>query len=274
MNDRIINKKDLLDKLFVEWRARMEKDGEHHFTEDGLLYKNDKTIEQTESEWQHSTKRVLFLLKDQNQKGDDKWDEDIRYWLKDRSVDRPQELENKRKNRELANSFIKCLAYQFWGIIKADLENDWWYEEVEMHHEEVVELFNTLPFAFVECKKMPGEGNLRASILNRHLRDYGSFLKQEIEILNPNIIVCTSQQSYDFVLKMYPNELIGLDGNMNFRYHPDKQLLIIYSLHPSARKSNKGIYDDFMYHYRLYIHHQSELIQAQDHLMFRKVNDF
>lgn len=256
-----INYHMLLDKLFKVWRskiAEIEK-GEFNFTKDGLLYKNHQTIEQTESEWQHSTKRVLFLLKDQNQKDEVKWDEDIRYWLKDRDSDRPQDLENKRKNRELANPFIKCLAYQFWGIIMADLENDWWYEEVEMHHEEVVELFNTHPFAFVECKKIPGGGNLRPSVLKHHLRNYGSFLKQEIEILNPNIIVCTSQQSYDSALKMYPNELIGLNGNMNFKYHPNKQLLIIYSLHPSARKSNKGIYDDFMNNYRQYIRHQSEL---------------
>ena len=256
-----INYHMLLDKLFKVWRskiAEIEK-GEFNFTKDGLLYKNHQTIEQTESEWQHSTKRVLFLLKDQNQKDEVKWDEDIRYWLKDRDSDRPQDLENKRKNRELANPFIKCLAYQFWGIIMADLENDWWYEEVEMHHEDVVELFNTLPFAFVECKKVPGGGSLRPSILKRHLRDYGSFLKQEIGILNPNIIICTSQQSYDFVLKMYPNELIGLDGNKNFRYHPEKQLLVIYSLHPSARKKVKVIYDNFMNDYRQYVRHQSEL---------------
>ena len=234
----------LLDELFKAWRSEMVKIEKRNFnfTEDGLLYKNHQSIEQTESEWLHSSKRVLFLLKDQNQKSEVKWDEDIRYWLKDRESDRPQDLENKSKNRTLTNSFIKCLAYLLWGIIKADNENDWWYEEVEMHHDEVVELFNTLPFAFVECKKTPGEGSLSPSILKRHLRDYGSLLKQEIEILNPNIIVCK-----------------GVDGNMKFRYHRDKRLLIILSLHPSARRSNKGIYDDFMYHYRQYIRYQSEL---------------
>lgn len=263
--EKYINYNILLDELFDVWRSKMAEieKGELNFTKDGLLYKNHQTIEQTESVWQQSAKRVLFLLKDQNQKDEIKWDEDIRYWLKDRDCDRPQDLENKRKNRELANSFIKCLAYQFWGIIKADLENDWWYEEVEMHHKEVVELFNNLPFAFVECKKIPGDGNLRPSVLKHHLRNYGSFLKQEIEILNPNIIVCTSQQSYDFVLKMYPNEFVGLDGNMNFRYHPEKKLLVIYSLHPSARKSNKGIYDNFMNDYRQYIQYQSELNQLR-----------
>ena len=33
-------------------------------------------------------------------------------------------------------------------------------------------------------------------------------LKREIEILNPNIIVCTNEEIYDFVLNLYPkNEL-------------------------------------------------------------------
>lgn len=266
--EKHISYNTLLDELFKAWRSEMVKieKGNFNFTADGLLYKNHQSIEQTESEWLHSSKKVLFLLKDQNQKSEVKWDEDIRYWLKDRESDRPQDLENKSKNRTLTNSFIKCLAYLLWGIIKADNENDWWYEEVEMHHDEVVELFNTLPFAFVECKKMPGGGSLDSAVLKQHLRNYGTFLKQEIEILNPNIIVCTSQQSYDFVLKMYPNDLVGLDGNMKFRYHPGKHLLIILSLHPSARRSNKGIYDDFMYHYRLFIHHQSVLIRSQKNI--------
>ena len=61
--EKHISYNTLLDELFKTWRLEMVKKekGKFNFTEDGLLYKNDKTIEQTESEWQHSTKRVLFL---------------------------------------------------------------------------------------------------------------------------------------------------------------------------------------------------------------------
>ena len=52
-------------------------DNTSHFTRDGLMY-NSLPNEQNENFWFSSSKRVLFLLKDQNQQGMEKWDEDIR----------------------------------------------------------------------------------------------------------------------------------------------------------------------------------------------------
>ena len=58
-----------LEKLFAEWKDRLKKDSgpETHFTKDGVMYRSGKTNEQVEQEWLASPKRVVFLLKDQNQ---------------------------------------------------------------------------------------------------------------------------------------------------------------------------------------------------------------
>ena len=79
-----------LNVLFAEWESKMKaNDNTSHFTRDGLMY-NSLPNEQNEDFWFSSSKRVLFLLKDQNQQGMEKWDEDIREWLIDTVNDKTE----------------------------------------------------------------------------------------------------------------------------------------------------------------------------------------
>ncbi len=254
-----------LQELFEEWKNKLGT----CFTYDGIMYQNGKTNEQVEKEWMASPKRVVFLLKDQHQFGDgEKWDEQIRYWLKDLPNDDADTLENKIRNRNLVppkfkngkiarKTIFKPIAYILWGLVNVDRNNDWWYQEVENHHEDVKKLFNTQPFALVECKKDPGGPICNPSILKYHLEEYGNFLKEEIKILNPNMIVCTNELIYDFVQKKYfeNEELIKIEGKHNsVRYHQKSDTLIFCSFHPSARyKKSYEIYDGVMSHYRAFL---------------------
>lgn len=124
------------------------------------------------------------------------------------------------------------------------------------HFDEVKDFFNTQPFAIVECKKQPGDGKLDDKELKWHLRNYGDFLKREIEILAPSMIVCASQHIYRFVLDMFPQEeltSIGKEYN-SIRLHKPTGVLIFCSYHPSAyTKSVEEIYDSVMYHYRVFL---------------------
>ena len=249
-----------LEFLFGRWYERMEKtNGEKTcFTKDGILYKNELTDDEILKKWNESSKRVMFLLKDQYQEGKEKWDEDIRYWLKDAEWDKLKDKETKEKNRNLDNKFFKNLAYLFWGLSKAtaDDDNAWWYNEVTMHIEEVKAFFNSQPFALVECKKQPGGGELKDAILKQHLSEYGDLLKREIDVLNPNIIVCTSQHIYDFVLKKYPqDELEYIKGHNSIRFHPQSGTIVLCSYHPSAW--NVDVYEGVMCHFRAFLkeHH-------------------
>lgn len=243
MNSNVIDEK--LENLFDEWKDRMKKNGDMNFTKDGILRKKGIPDTKAIETWMASSKRILFLLKDQNQEGG-KWDEDIRDWLT---------INENTSN--LGSTFLKNIAYILWGLSKADENNDWWYNEVTMHFDEVKEYFNTQPFALVECKKQPGDGQLNDDVLKQHLSDYGDLLKQEIDILNPNIIVCTNQHIYDFILKKYPKEeLECIDGYNSIRFHPLTGTIVLCSYHPSAW--NVDVYEGVMWHYRAFLkkHHQ------------------
>lgn len=252
------NIKKELENLFAEWEYRMkDTDCTSHFTRDGLMY-NSIPNELNETSWFSSSKRVLFLLKDQNQIGEEMWDEDIREWLINTPNDTTESRQKiKEANRDLAPRFIRNIAYLLWGLSKADNDNPWWYDEVTKHINEVKDFFNTQPFAIVECKKQPGGGKLVPKELKRHLHDFGDLLKREIEILSPTMIVCASHYIYDFVLKMYPQKLINIEGHKEVHYHKPSGTLIFCSYHPSDRKSNSNIYEGVMDHYRVFLKYQS-----------------
>lgn len=251
-----------LEGLFEEWKSRIkEKDSSSHFTRDGLMY-NSIDQKQNEEAWHSSHKRILFLLKDQNQDGNEKWDEDIREWLIDTESDETIEKRKiKEANRNLKPRFIRNLAFLLWGLSKTDNDNPWWYDEVSKHFDEVKEFFNTQPFAMVECKKQPGGGVLENRVLNHYLEKYRDLLQREIEILSPTMIVCAGSIIYDFVIKMYPqDELICIGKEHNsIRFHAPTGTFIFCSYHPSCRKSSHVIYEGVMNHYRAYLKFQSSL---------------
>lgn len=244
--------------LFKDWRKQLEQNGDGtNFTEDGVMFQNGIRWEDTMQKWADSTKRVMFLLKDQFQDGNPKWDEDIRYWFKDMPSDSEATAKKKASVRAtlqgpMGKNFVKNLAYIFWGLNKVDKGADWWRNEVDAHFEEVKEFFLSQPWAIVECKKVPGDGNLDDNVLRHHVNTYGKLLEKEIKILNPNMIVCTAGIIYDCVLKMYPaNELTIVEGHNSVRYHSKSDTLIFCSYHPSAW--NVDVYDGVLTHYRAFL---------------------
>ena len=242
MNSNLINEK--LENLFDEWKERMKKNGDMNFTKDGILRKNGISDTELIETWIASSKRIMFLLKDQNQEGG-KWNEDIRDWLT-----------TNENTSNLGSKFIKNIAYILWGLSKADENNDWWYNEVTMHIEEVKEFFNSQPFALVECKKQPGGGKLDNKVLVEHLNNYKDLLEREIEIMRPNMIVCTNHHIYGTVLNMnlFPKkEVVSVKGHQGVSFHITTGTLIFCSYHPSDRKSPNEIYEGVMWHYRAFL---------------------
>ena len=257
MDNTLIN--DKLEILFNEWKERMKKNGDMNFTKDGILRKNGISDTKLIETWMASSKRIMFLLKDQHQKGADKSDEDIRDWLKVTECDDTQEKLNiKENNRNLASPFFKNIGYLFWGLSKAtaDDDNAWWYNEVTMHIDEVKAFFNSQPFALVECKKQPGDGKLDNKVLVKHLNNYKDLLEREIEIMKPNMIVCTNHHIYGTVLNMnlFPKkEVVSVKEHKEVSFHIQTGTLIFCSYHPSDRRSPIAIYEGVMCHYRAFL---------------------
>lgn len=248
-----------LNALHKEWKGRLGTD----YTFDGVMYHEGETEEETVRKWFDSPKRVAILLKDQHQfnKNGETWDEPINLWFKNVKEDanwKPEEVAHWNNgaaaNRELKSRFVKNIACIVWGLTKIEKGAEWTYADVTANIEEVKKYVNTQPFALVECKKYPGGPACSNTILIQHLNNYGDLLKRELELLNPNMIVCTSGIIYERVLKMYPeDELVAIPEHNHVTYHQKSGTLIFCSYHPSARKSNATIYEYVMTLYRAFL---------------------
>lgn len=251
-----------LENLFEEWIAESEKYnewqsvGQRAFTKDGLLEKNEPI--DVEALWHSSRKRILFLLKDQPSE----WSDDTRLWLKDREEDDKDAKTTKWKNRELKPSFLRNIANVFWGLYTIDNPNDCDYSKALESFEDVKRCFNTIPLALVESKKQGGGSEIKDTKLKVYLERYKAFLRRELDILSPNMIVCTSWLIYDFVIDYYKEKypdcpLCILEGHDSIRIQPKSQTLIFCSYHPSVPYMDYAtFYGGVMEHYRAFL--QSE----------------
>ena len=214
-----------LDKLFDEWKSTYDSS----FVADGLMLKCDDTID-VENLWLQSNRRIAFLLKDQNQGTGTHWDDDARLWL--RIDSRTQQLERR---------IFHNIANLFYGLSNASAEDyaQFWYGELDF--DKVRSHFDHYPFAYIECKKTPGGPNLKDSELQTYLQRDRRFLIRELEILNPNIIVCCSGKIFGFIIDIFGESNLreyGINGNL--RYSAERHTVIMYCEHPAKRFMNAG----------------------------------
>lgn len=226
-----------LNELFACWKKEIAVNegvllDKVQFTADGLVYKNSKSIEQTDKEWFSSPRRVMFVAKD-NSSG---YSDDTRIWLKDMEQDSEKNKHDKSANRQIKSIFIKKIAYLLWGLHNVGKDIDWEYNEVKSHHKDVVTFFNDAPFAFIESKKQPGGKSITDEVLQQHYNRYWHFLDMEINILNPNILVCFGRKVYGFIKWLHRNTLIEYDKDIAITSAdwPRSGRCIIHAKHPSA----------------------------------------
>lgn len=254
-----------LEHLFDEWIEESLKNNEWQstgqiaFTKDGLLEKNEPI--DIEVLWHSSRKRILFVLKDQPSE----WSDDVRLWLKDESWDDKESLTRKRNNRELKPRFLRNIANVLWGLYTIDTPKDCDYSKAHESFDDVKQCFNTIPFALMESKKQGGKTSISNTKLKNYLDRYKDFLQKELDILSPNIIVCTNNLIYDFVINYYkekypdsPLHTLTEEGHNSIRIHPESHTLIFCSFHPSAPMGYAKFYDGVMSHYRAFL--QSEYV--------------
>ena len=256
----MINYNTQLENLFARWIERSEQNNEPReqgygpiiFTKDGLMEKNNANINVT-SAWQNASRRVLFLVKDQPSE----WCDDSRLWLKDIDGEKPLSRRNKENNRALKSRFIHNIADMFWGLWNATPTNLCTVEQLRASCEQVKECFNTHPFAYVECKKQGGGKHISDQTLLQYLNKYGDLLQEEIELLDPNIIVCTNPHIYKFVQNIYGNRFDQIEGHNSIRIDLKHEKVIFCSYHPSAW--NVNVYEGVMAHFRAYL--QSDILK-------------
>lgn len=247
----MIKYNNLLDDLFSEWEKTYSKEDQEKFCRDGLMLKEDNSID-VDKEWEKSTRKIMFLLKD----CPDGWGYDTR--------DSMQKMIGEKCNQQNANAiinlkinFYRNLAKIFYGLMECgptNLIND---RYVESKLDSVKKMWNEIPFAFVESKKIAGGKSVSEKSLRNALYRDEKLFKEEFDILSPNIIVCCDGSGtnaiFEFVTNSYfkskPEKFGGQyileDGSIvpNFKtrlwYYSENNVIVIDSYHPSARKGWK-----------------------------------
>ena len=242
--EKFINYNALLSKLFEQWNNSSDEDDKKRFCEDGLMLKIDESLN-VDALWEKAPRRVMFLLKD----CPDGWGWDTRELM--------NRYDKEGKITNLNNHFYHLLAKLFYGLLenKSDYRvNDRTVNESEP---KVKEAWNTIPFAFLETKKLAGGTDCNDKILKDALDRDKLFLKKEIDILAPNIIVCCDGEGiiFDFITREYfgtpdwqynsqypfwddkkQEEYFKPEVTMRCRsnYYKQKNVVVIESYHPSA----------------------------------------
>ena len=240
-----------LDELFEKWEEKSKENEHNHFCQDGLMHKGSIYDEESnlrrpgnENElWDNAKKRVLFLCKDLN---NDKDAADIREW-------------NCHKTGENIKAlFYKNMAYWLYGLLNVN-ENGFAPEFETLTDEIITDFFDKTSFAYVNCKKEAGVEKISDTDLQCHIDLYKDFIKQEIEILNPDIIVCGGGSSIikNFVGEEIYTDIEKIDGSNNWIYYSKKNnKVVIDSYHPSywqIEGGSKTIYENMMSKYKEFI---------------------
>ena len=203
-----------LDELFKEWKDSYNDHPEQLelFATDGLVYKYKKKWEFkkeaptlagsdvdifVEDEWNKSPLKVVFLLKDKS----DESGGDVRQWFLYGNED--GECSRNLSGRNVGKTgFLPNMARMLYGIKKIkELEYKNFDEFKKKYKKEIIKEWNTLPFAFVETKKIAGKPQVSDKEIQSYLDNDGEFLKEELDYLQPNVIICTCDPQFDFITR-------------------------------------------------------------------------
>ncbi len=230
-----------LNSLFEKWKKTYSEEEQKKFCEDGLLLKEDTSINVDEL-WEKSKRRILFLVKD----CPDGWGYDLRTLLR---------VSDDARN--LKGQFMQRIAKAFYGLLEnqADKRVNDKYVNERMENGEVQKTWNTVPFAMIETKKMAGGKDVSSAELQEALERDKKFLIEEIDILSPNVIVCFDggKNIFNFVTKEYcaGEEPLKIEdkeyaGGFCLYYYKSKNLAVIQSNHPSYAE------EDWAFQERIY----------------------
>ena len=227
-----INYNKLLDVLFESWIESYDEKDRERFCHDGLMRKNSSELDINEL-WHNAKRRVMFILKD----CPDGWGYDTRDLLQQQDV-----------NELRHGKFFSNLAKLFYGILRNQADDRWNDKRVDADMQNVIKAWQTEPFAFIEAKKLAGDKNVLKQEMESALKRDESFLKKELDILKPNIIVCcgADDSQFDFITKcVFANKTPKTLGSQDYpsksnpsclHYYPEDEVAVIKSYHPSAIK--------------------------------------
>lgn len=213
MND--INQQ--VDLFFDRFEEVMKNDGFCDYYRDGLLYRNGNETQI----WNDSKYKICILAKD------------------------PGGPYDARTYTKVNNSFGHRIAAWVCGISNLFNDEDASLEEIYSKTKESryrrTEAFQHEPFAIVNVKKIYKKSTTDDKKVERLATKYSSYIREELDIIGPNIIICGGNVVFKSAVNFIFNDLQYDVINDNAYAYENK--LLINSYHPSASKDNNMMYN-------------------------------
>jgi hypothetical protein len=220
----MINQK--LDSIFTRWKIEMNEAGYAGFCYDGLIHRNGKEDEQ----WENSQRKIVFLLKEQNNNDG----EDVREWSGSKNGSSPY------------GNFYHRLSVWLYGLTHTTSAGYPSQQIAFDNHNRMLAL-STYPYAYINLKKQSGGAKAVDSVIYEHAALYRAYLREQLDVLKGNIIVCGGPIVFKAATELIYKDLIFDYINDWISYNSVKNMVLIHSYHPSAQsKSNEQMYDWMM----------------------------
>ncbi len=158
--DKDIEKCTTLEDLFNKWKT---KEGNEFFCRDGFI--NKETYEE-------QVNKVLFIAKESNvSKGTDN---DF-FWL--------QSVANGKSDSKILSRRISIMTNAYYNNFSCVNKS----------------LDNLQKIAYMNINKSGGSSRTNATKLWEYANNHKDYIKKEIEIINPNLIVCCGKLVYEII---------------------------------------------------------------------------
>ncbi len=207
------------EELMLDWKNRIESEG-IHFNPDGIV---NKTM------WNKSSKKILFILKETNGAEQDLTE----------AIQRSSE----QKTGWHKGKVLRRVGRWAYGLehFNGDIPS---FEEAKSYQFKAP--VNT---AYINLKKSSGGARTNEKLFHSHVEKYADLIKQQIELINPDIIVMGGTYKY---LKKYvfPDEQMV---KVSERVHTvNNTRIAINAWHPAAIKKAQVMYVQVLGSYEKY----------------------
>lgn len=253
--------KDKEQKILDDWKLSSNLQGDNCFNYDGLILRGKPRRDEKgnwyyvkgeeEKNWcSNLGKRILVISKDLPYD----CDEDIRIWTcRDNSKEHICIEEN---------TFMGNLARWIVGVYDIITKGKYApYDELDETH--IIEVYDSIPLARINCKKETGKGTCSDEILKEYCERYKRFLKEQIMLYDADIIICCGvYKVIESLLRSIFTRIEHIETrfkkNEKWIYkgvkNDNKSVYIIDSYHPSypMRKgviTKKDAYEDLMWNF-------------------------
>lgn len=230
------------DKILDAWNEFSIKNGEGQIERDGVAYKGvvhsfqnekgDMVYERQpgneETVWNNSVKRILFVLKELNDSNP-----------YDSRVVVTYDPDN---GKIPSNRNIKNMLYVTKGILESRVDKASPFNENDDMNI-LMKMWDSAAVAKINVKKQPGDSVADTNEIADHMNTYKEFLKQQLQLLDANIIVCCDNRAgiLSAIKELVYPHAIQLTNEV--WYDKSSGAMLIESYHTSARISYKSFYD-------------------------------